>query len=297
VIWSREEDTQQDFYRPACAVRFGAALDASGKPTALRARVAGSGPLLFNRPQVVKNGLDPMAVTGVFDLPYRIDNRSTESVEVPPPVRVGFWRGTSNSQNTFFLECFIDELAHAAAEDPLAFRRRLLAHDKRAMAMLLLLAHRAQWDEPPPGRYLGMAYFQAARWKTRVAIAAEVSRREQALHLERLVCVADSGLVVNPSLAQAQLEGGMLFGLDAALHGEITLEGGRVQQSNFHDYPVLRIGQAPALEVFTIEGDEQPGSLGEIGVPAVAPALANAVFAATRKRIRTLPLAKHVTFA
>jgi isoquinoline 1-oxidoreductase beta subunit len=291
VIWSREEDIQQDFYRPANAARMTGGLDAAGKPVGLRVRVAGSGPLLYNRPQAVKDGLDPMAITGLADMPYRIENRLTESVEVAPPVRIGFWRGTSNSQNTFFLESFIDELAHAARQDPLAFRRALLAHDMRALAVLDLAARKAGWDNQ---RAQGLAFFHAPRWRTRVAVIADVDRAGDALRVRRLVCVADSGLVVNPNLVQAQLEGGMLFGLSAALNGEITVERGRVAQSNFHDYPVLRMQHTPALETFTIEGDDQPGSFGEVSVPPVAPAVANAVFAATGRRIRTLPLAKSI---
>lgn len=297
VIWSREEDMQQDFYRPACAVRLSAALDAQGRPTAAHIRVAGSGPLLFNRPQAVKDGLDPMAVTGLADMPYRIEHRHTESVEVPPPVRVGFWRGTSNSQNTFFLESFIDELAHAARQDPLAYRRALLAHDPRSVAVLDLAATKAGWGRAAAGSAQGVAFFHAARWKTRVALVVELSRAGDALRVARMVCVADSGLVVNPNLVQAQLEGGLLFGLNAALNGEITVAQGRVVQSNFHDYPILRMHETPAMETYTIEGDTEPGSFGEIAVPPVAPALANAVFAAHGRRIRALPMAKQVAFA
>lgn len=293
VIWSREEDTQQDFYRPANAVRFKGGLDAQGVPIALTARVAGSGPLIFNRPQAVKGGLDPMAIVGLADCPYRIEQRATESVEVTPPVRVGFWRSTSNSRNTFFLESFMDELAHAAGQDPYRFRRALLAHDPRAVAVLDPAADLGGWHRPATrGAALGIAFYHAPRWLTRVAAVVALSAGERGLHIERIVCVADSGLVVNPNLARAQLEGGIVYGLNAALYGEITLENGHVQQSNFHDYRLLRIGEVPPIAVHIIEGDEAPGSFGEIGVPAVAPALANAVFAATGKRIRNLPISR-----
>jgi isoquinoline 1-oxidoreductase beta subunit len=289
VIWSREEDTQQDFYRPAVAARLSAALDEAGRAVALRARVASSGPLMFNRPEAIKNGLDPMAITGIVDLPYAIEHRTVESVEVAPPVRVGMWRSTSNSQNTFFLESFVDELAHAAGRDPLAYRRELVSHDPRALAVLERAGRESGWGSGD-GHYRGVAYLHAPRWKTRVGTVVDLAGEGELLRIARVVCVADSGLVVNPNLAHAQLEGGVVFALSAALHGEITLEAGRVAQSNFHDYPLLRIGQTPRIDTFLIEGEDQPGSFGEVSVPGVAPALANALFAATGQRCRSLPL-------
>jgi isoquinoline 1-oxidoreductase subunit beta len=291
VIWSREQDMLMDYFRPAMTARLQGGLDDSGKLTSVRVRVAGGGPFAFNRPQLVKDGLDPLSIGGIADFPYQVANRFTDSVQIDPPVRVGFWRGTSNSQNNFFLEAFFDELAHAAGKDPYAFRRELLTHDARSLAVLDLAARKAGWGENKDGRYRGIAFMHAGRWETRVAQIVELSKSADALKIERIVCVVDSGLIINPNLAQSVVEGGVIFGLSAALTGEVTLKEGRVQQSNFHDYPVLRLNQVPPIEVHLIEGDtEKPGSFGEVAAPSVVPALVNAVFAATGKRVHSLPL-------
>ena len=290
VIWSREEDMQQDFYRPAYAAQLKAVLSEQGKPAALQARISGSGPINYFRPDLIKNGVDPISTRDLVDLWYDIEKRHVETVEVAPPVRVGFWRSTGASQNVFFAESFIDECAHASSTDPVELRRQLLKHDPRSLAVLNLAVEKAGWGQNAPDTAHGIAFFASPRWKCRVALVAELAKRGNAFVPSRMVCAADIGLAVNPAIARDQLEGAIIFGLTAALYGEITVADGAVQQSNYHDYPMLRMAQTPAIETYLIEGESEPGSVGEIGVPAVAPALANALFAATGRRERSLPL-------
>ena len=291
VIWSREEDIQQDYFRPAYAARFRASLAEDGLPTALEARITGSGPLNYVRPDLIRNGVDPISTRDLVNLWYNVDKRHVETIEVAPPVRVGFWRSTGSSQNVFFAESFIDECAHAGRLDPLELRRSLLSHDARSLAVLNLAAQKAGWHNQAPNNiWRGIAFFASPHWKCRVALVAEIEKRGDNYLPSRMVCAADIGLAINPSIVRDQLEGAIVFGLTAALYGEITVSEGAVQQSNFHDYPMLRISQTPRIETHLIEGESEPGSAGEIGVPAVAPALANALFAATGVRVRELPL-------
>jgi isoquinoline 1-oxidoreductase beta subunit len=291
VVWSREEDMRADFYRPANAVCMTAAVDRSGALRGLECRVAGSGPLRFNRPMAVKDGVDPMSVVGLTDLPYALDALRVTSAEVQPPVRVGMWRGTSNTQNTFFLESFVDELAHRAGADPHGYRRAMLGDDARSLAVLDRAVREAGWEARSDARPMGVAFCKVPRWLTRAALVCELARAGEALRIARLTCVVDSGLVVNPALATAQVEGAIAYALTAALWGEITIAHGRVQQGNFDDCRVLRMGEMPDIRVHLVEGDETPGSFGEVGVPLVAPALCNAIFRATGRRLRALPLA------
>lgn len=291
VIWSREEDMRQDYYRPAYAARLRAAVGDDGMPVALETRLAGSGPLAYARPDLIKNGIDPISVRDLVDLWYGIGSRRVETVELSPPVRVGFWRSTGASQNVFFVESFIDEIAHAGKLDPVVLRRRLLAFDLRSQAVLDLAAQKAGWETAAAnGVSRGIAFFASPRWKCRVALIAEIEKRGDRLVPSRIICAADIGLAVNPDIVRCQLEGGIIFGMTAALYGNITLAKGAVVQSNFHDYQLLRMPQTPAIEIHLIEGDGEPGSVGEIGVPAVAPALANAFHAATGERVRRLPI-------
>ena len=292
VIWSREEDMRQDYYRPAYAASLIAALGEDGLPQALQVRLAGSGPLVHARPDRVTDGIDPISVRDLVDLWYAIGSRRVESIEIEPPVRVGFWRGTGATQNVFFVESFMDEIAQASGLDPLDLRRRLLAHDLRSLAVLDLAAGQAGWHAPAaPELRRGIAFFASPRWKCRVALVAEIAPAGERWRPVRMVCAVDVGLAVNPAIVRDQIAGGIVYGLSAALYGEITIERGAVQQSNFDDYPVLRMAQAPLIEVHLVEGDREPGSVGEIGVPTVAPALANALFAATGARVRRLPIA------
>jgi isoquinoline 1-oxidoreductase beta subunit len=291
VIWTREDDIRHDFYRPATYNELEAALDEKGWPVAWRHHIVA--PSIFARvfPRAVADGLDRTAVEGAADLPYAIPHLHVSYVMENTPVPVGFWRSVGFSQNTFVTECFLDELAAAGHQDPYRLRRALLAQNrhKRHLAVLELAAEKAGWGRPlPRGRQRGIAV--AESFGSFVAQVAEVSVRDGAVRVHRVVCAVDCGLVVNPDTVVAQMESGIVYGLTAALKGEITIAQGRVVQSNFHDYPLLRFDEMPAIEVHLIESDEPPGGVGEPGTPPIAPAVANAVFAATGKPVRRLPI-------
>ena len=300
VVWSREDDMQHDVYRPMSYHRMSGGLDQSGNVVAWRHRIVSPSiisrfipawlpDLVVHRLAPMKGGVDEGSVEGARDHAYAVPNVLVEWVKADTPVPVGFWRSVGFSFNVFAVESFIDELAHAAGRDPFEFRRKLLADAPRQRAVLELAAGKAGWGKPlPAGRFHGIAV--ARSFQSYVAQVAEVSVQDGAIRVHRVVCAADCGIAVNPSTLRAQMEGGIAFGLGAALHGEITLQGGRVQQSNFHDYPVLRLSETPVIEVHLQPSPEPPTGAGEPGVPPIAPALANAVFAATGRRIRTLPL-------
>jgi isoquinoline 1-oxidoreductase beta subunit len=272
VLWTREDDLQHDFYRPANAVRLRAVLDARGLPNAWWQRLAG-----------------PRRALGGVDVPYSIPNLRIEQVEDDPGVPTGAWRSVGASQNAFPIECFIDELAHAAGQDPLAFRVKLLGNAPRHRAALELAAQKAGWGgRLPPGRGRGLAvYHSFAGW---VAHVAEVSVVKGAIRVHRVVSAVDCGIAVNPDGVRAQTESSITLGLTAALKGPITLGEGRVAQGNFNDYPLLRIDEMPKVEVHLVPSREPPGGVGEPGLPPIAPAVANAVFAATGQRLRRLPM-------
>ncbi len=290
VIWSREDDMQHDFYRPATYNRLAAGLDAQGFPVAWTHRIVG--PSIMSRvfPDFVKNGLDRSSVDGAADLPYALPNILVDYVLTQTPVPVGFWRSVGNSQNSFISECFFDELAVAGGKDPYELRRRLLNKSPRHLGVLELAATKAGWGTPlPPGRHRGIAVVSS--FGSYIAQVAEVSvAKGGAVRVHRVVCAVDCGSVVNPDTIEAQMESGIVFGLTAALKGAITIGNGRVQQSNFHDYEMLRIHEMPVVEVHIVPSKEAPGGIGEPGTPPIAPAVANAVFAATGKRIRRLPI-------
>lgn len=289
IIWSREDDIQHDFYRPATYNVLRAALDAQGMPVAWLHRIVGPS-LLAQRGEVLPNGIDRTMVEGAANLPYDIPNLQVEYHYKDAGVPVGFWRSVGASQNAFITESFIDELAAAAGKDPYEYRRMLLGKSPRHRAVLELAATKAGWGTPvPTGRHRGIAVaFSYASWAAEVA---EVSvATDGAVRVHRVVCVIDCGLAVNPDQVRAQMEGGIVYGLTAALYGAITIQNGRVQQSNFHDYRMLRIHEMPTIEVHILPTDEPPGGVGEPGVPPIAPAVANAIFAATGKRIRQLPI-------
>ena len=231
----------------------------------------------------------PLALDGV-KVPYAIPNVSIEFVEEEPNVPTSAWRAVGASQNAFSIECFIDELAHAAREDPLQYRLELLAEEPRYTRVLSLVAEKADWNgRSTNGRYQGIAFYYC--YKSAVAQIAEVSvTPEDAIIVHRVVCAIDCGIAVNPDQVVAQVEGAIVFGLSAALSGEITIKNGQIQQSSFADYPILTLAQTPSIEVYIVPSTESPRGVGEPGVPPIAPAVANAVFAATGKRLRTLPL-------
>jgi isoquinoline 1-oxidoreductase beta subunit len=290
VVYTREDDTRHDFYRPATYNVFRAGLDRQGRPIAWTHRVVG--PSIFARaaPQWLdKTGLDSTSVEGAANLPYAIPNLRVDWVRHDTAVPVGFWRSVGGSQNAFITESFVDELAHAARQDPFEFRRRLLEHHPRHRAVLELAAEKAGWGAPlPAGRARGIAVHES--FGSYVAEVAEVSVAEGRVRVHRVVCAVDCGTVVNPDTVVAQMESGIVYGLTAALHGAITLERGRVQQSNFHDYPLLRLNEMPLVETHILPSTAAPGGVGEPGVPPAAPAVTNAVFALTGKRVRSLPI-------
>jgi isoquinoline 1-oxidoreductase subunit beta len=299
VIWTREEDIQHDVYRPYYYDRLAAGVDARGQPIAWTHRLVGPAILARWAPPAFKDGIDADAVDGAAQLLYDIPAIRVEYVRHEEPVlNTGFWRGVGVTHNTFVIESFIDELAAAAHQDPVAYRRALLGKSPRARAVLDLAAQAAGWGKPlPGGRGRGVSLLYSG-WGSYLAQVAEVSvSKSGEVRVHRIVCAVDCGTVVNPDTVKAQIEGGIVFGIGGALFGEVTLENGRVQQSNFHDVRVLRINETPAIEVHLVRNGEAPGGIGEPGTAVTAPAVANAVFAATGKRIRKLPLERQLRSA
>jgi isoquinoline 1-oxidoreductase beta subunit len=296
VIWTREEDIQHDVYRPYYYDRIAAALDPEGRPLAWTHRIVGPAIVARFLPAAFKNGIDPDAFDGAVQLLYDIPSIRVEFVRHEEPVlNTGFWRGVGVTHNTFVVESFVDELAVAAGQDPVAYRRGLLGKSPRASKVLDVAAEAAGWGKPLPkgwGRGVSVLF---SEWGTYLAEVAEVEVSEAGeVLVHRIVCAVDCGTVVNPDTVRAQIEGGILFGLGAALWNEVTVENGRVEQSNFHDYRPLRMSDAPKIEVHLVRNLETPGGIGEPGTAATAPAIANAVFAATGQRIRKLPIEKQL---
>jgi isoquinoline 1-oxidoreductase beta subunit len=291
VIWSREEDIQHDMYRPYYLDRLSAGLDAAGKPVAWTHRIAGSSVMARYYPPYVKDGLDPDAVEAAAEPPYALPNIHVDFVRVEPPgVRTSWWRGVGPTHNVFVVESFIDELAHAAKQDPVAYRKGLLGHNPRALAVLSLAAEKAGWGSPLPARHgrgisVQFAYGSYTSQVAEVEVAADGS-----VKVKRIVCAVDCGMYVNPDTIEAQIQGGTLFGLTAALHGSITFKDGRVEQSNFDSYLPMRIEEVPVVETHLIKNAEAPGGIGEAPTAIVSAAVTNAIFAATGKRLRSLPI-------
>lgn len=291
LVWTREEDIQHDMYRPYWCDRLAVGLDASGKPVAWNNRFAGSSVLARWAPPAFRNGLDPDTTEGAIDLVYDIPNFHVEYVRVEPPgIPTAFWRSVGPSHNVFVTESVIDELAAAAKQDPVDYRRALLGKSPRAKAALELAAAKAGWGgKLPAGRGRGVSLqFVFGSYLAQVA-EVEVAR-DGSVRVHRVVCAMDCGTVVNPDTVQAQLQSGINFGVTAALYGEITLKDGRVEQSNFDSYQMLRIDQAPAIEVHIVPSTEPPGGMGETGTSGIVPAISNAIFAATGKRLRKMPV-------
>jgi isoquinoline 1-oxidoreductase beta subunit len=289
VVYSREDDIQHDFYRPASYHVLRAALDGSGNPVAWSHRVVAPSIMARWFPDSIQNGLDGEAVEGAVGLPYAIPNVRVEYRMAETGIPVGFWRSVNHTHNGFVTECFIDELARAARTDPYEYRRRLLADAPRHGQVLQTAAERAGWGTPlPAGRARGIAVHES--FASIVAQVAEVSLESGRVRVHRVVCAVDCGPVVNPDTLEAQVESAMVYGLTAALYGAITIDAGRVQQSNFHDYEMLRMNEMPTVEVHVVSGHDSPGGAGEIGTPPIAPAVANAVAALTRRPVRSLPI-------
>ena len=289
VMWTREDDMHHDYYRPATLNRLSAALDKDGMPVAWRHEIAGGS--IFSRvfPGAIKNGIDNTSVEGAANLPYAIPNLQVTWAMENGAVPVGFWRSVGSSQNAYITECFLDELATAAGKDPYEYRRALLAKHPRHLGVLELAAQKAGWGTPlPAGRTRGIAVAEA--FGSYCAQVAEVSVERGQVRVQRVVCAIDCGMVVNPDTVVAQMESGIVYGLTAVLKGEITIKNGRVEQNNFSDYPLLRLDEMPDIEVHIVKSAENPGGVGEPGTPPIAPAVANAVFAATGKPVRKLPI-------
>ena len=289
LIYSREDDMKGYFYRPASQVKFSAALDDAGRPVTFSARVAC--PSVFQAAGFpLKDGMDQTSVEGLKDWPYDCPNVQVEWSRHEAGIGVWFWRSVGNSQNYFFSESFTDELATAAGKDPFEYRRGLLTKHPRHKAVLELAASKAGWGSPlPAGRARGIAVCES--FGSMVAEVAEVSVEDGKAKVHRVVCAVDCGMTVNPNIVKRQMESAIIFGLSAALYGKITIKDGRVEQSNFHDYPVVRMNETPQVEVHLVPSGEKPGGVGEPGTPPIAPAVCNALFALTGKRIRSLPIA------
>jgi len=282
-------------YRPYWFDRLSAGLDAKGMPVAWNNRFAGSSVLARWAPPFFKDGLDPDTTEGAINLVYALPNMHVEYVRVEPPgIPTAFWRSVGPSHNVFVTESFIDELAAAAKQDPVAYRLALLDKNPRAKAVLALAAEKAGWGQSLPARgaaRVGRGVSLQSVFATYMAQIAEVEvSKDGAVRVRRVVCAVDCGTVVNPDTVQAQIQSAVIFGITAALYGEITVKNGRVVQTNFDTYQILRMNEAPAIEVHIVRSAEPPGGMGEAGTSAIAPAVTNAVFAATGKRLRKLPI-------
>jgi isoquinoline 1-oxidoreductase/isoquinoline 1-oxidoreductase beta subunit len=301
---------QHDFYRPATYNVLSAALDADGKAQSWSHKIVAPSMTRSLLPLVIKvvpewvpdwvgNAVagvggrlmktrDGSSHEGAIDHPYRIPNVHIANVWHDPGVPLGFWRSVGHSQNAFVIESFIDELAHKAGEDPYEFRRRLLEGNSRHLGVLDLVAQKADWGKPQLGTHQGIAVHES--FGSVVAEVAEVTVANGSIKVDRVVCAVNCGLAVNPDQVHAQVESAVIFGLTAALRGKITIKDGAVVQSNFHDYPLLRMNETPRIEVHILPSAEKPTGIGEPGTPPIAPAVANAIYAATGQRLRTLPL-------
>ena len=298
LLWSREEDMLHGRYHPVTQCRMTAGLDAQGNVTALHMRISGQSILAGIAPQTLQNGKDIRTFQGLLSggdnmFGYTVPNLLIDHAMRNPPVPPGFWRGVNHNQNAIYLECFIDELAHATGLDPLAFRRKLMSNHPKHRAVMEAAAAKAGWGTPTkPGVFRGLA--QHMGFGSYTAAVAEVSvSKEGKLKVHRIVAATDSGYAVNPQQIAAQVEGSFAYGLSAALYGECTLENGRMQQTNFDTYPPIRMDEMPAVETIVMPSGGFWGGVGEPTISVAAPAVLNALFAATGKRIRTLPLKNH----
>ncbi len=291
VVWTREEDIQHDMYRPYFVDRMSAGLDEAGMPIAWNHRFAGSSILARWLPPAFNNGIDADTIDGAINLPYTLPSMRVEYLRMEPPgIPTAFWRSVGPSHTVFVVESFMDELAATAKKDPVDYRRALLDKAPRAKAVLHLAAEKAGWGQPLPkgsGRGVSLQFV----FGTYMAQVAEVEvSKDGEVRVRRVVCAVDCGSVVNPDTVRAQVQGAVIFGISAALFGEITLKDGRVEQANFDTYRVLRMNEAPTIEVHIIKNTEPPGGMGEPGTSAIVPAVTNAIFAATGKRLRKLPV-------
>jgi isoquinoline 1-oxidoreductase beta subunit len=293
TIWTREDDIRGGYYRPMWHSSLNAGLDAAGKPVAWKHTIVGQS-IVENTPfeGEIKNGVDGTSVEGAANLVYEVPNAAVDLHSPRSPVPVLWWRSVGHTHTGFVVESFIDELAQAAGKDPYAYRRELLAGKERHLGVLELAAQKAGWGTPlPAGRARGIAVH--ASFGSFCAQVGEVSIQDRTITVHRVVCAVDCGRAINPETIRAQMEGGIVFGLSAALYGQVTMKQGRVQQSNFHDYPVLRLNSMPVVEVHIVPSTERPSGIGEPGTPLMAAVLGNALFTLTGQRVRSLPLVRH----
>lgn len=291
LLWTREDDTTHDKYRPPARNTLSGAFDPSGKLDTVKIHLVA--PSITSRwaPGAVPQGTpDPFAVEAAHNFPYDVPNLYIDYLQHEVGLEVGYWRSVSHALNCFTVESFMDELAAEAQMDAVEFRRSLLGKQPRWLAVLEVAARKANWGNPPQGRHQGVALMSG--YDTYLAQVAEISLEGNRLKVHRIVCAIDCGQMVNPGIVQAQAEGGIVFGLTAALFSEINVVGGKVQEQNFDTYRMLRLNEAPAIEVHLLDTDEKPGGMGEPTVALVAPAVCNAIYAATRKRLRKLPIVK-----
>jgi isoquinoline 1-oxidoreductase beta subunit len=290
VVWTREEDIQHDLYRPAYRDVISASLQ-NGKIVAWKYKISGSSIFARWLPPAFQGGIDADAVDSAVDMPYDIPNKHIEYVRAEPPaIQTGFWRGVGPNNNVFAVECFVDELARKAGKDPVEFRRSMLNGNPRLKAALELAAEKSAWGQPLPAR-VGRGVCVQPSFASFIATVVEAEVDEHGeVRLRRVTSAVDTGIAVNPDIIVAQLQGGLIFGLTAALWGEITIENGRVQQSNFNDYRMLRINEVPKIDVHVIKSGENPDGIGETGANAGPPALRNAIYAATGVALRRLPI-------
>jgi isoquinoline 1-oxidoreductase beta subunit len=294
VVWTREEDIQHDIYRPVYLDRLSASVT-QGRIVGWKHRITGSSILARWLPPAFQHGIDIDGVDSAVDIPYDIANLRVEYVrDEPPAVPTGFWRGVGPNNNVFAIESFMDELAKKSNKDPVAFRRDLLGKTPRLKAALELAAEKAGWGTPLPARTGRGVALQTAFGSFIATVAQATVDGHGEVRVERIVSAVDTGIVVNPDTVIAQLQGGLAFGLTAALYGSITIDKGRVQQSNFNNYRMLRINEMPPIEVYLIKSGEAPGGIGETGTTAAPPALVNALAAATGIRLRRLPVDREV---
>ena len=291
VVFSREDDTRAMFFRPASVTRFSAGFDETGRPLTFSAKVASPAlSIAAGFARELSDGIDNFALEGIAEFFYGVPNIKVEYVREEPGYQPWFWRSVGHSQNCFFLESFVDEMATAAGQDPYEFRRALLTDKPRQKGVLELVAEKAGWGKPlPAGMHRGIALTHS--FGSHVAEVAEVSVADNgSVTVHRVVAAVDCGMTVNPQIVRRQIEGAIVFGLSAALYGKVTIRDGEVEQGNYDDYPVLRMPEMPKVEVHIVPSTEKPSGIGEPGLPPLAPAVCNALFAATGKRLRRLPI-------
>jgi isoquinoline 1-oxidoreductase beta subunit len=291
LVWTREDDMTHDAYRPPALDQCTGAFDKDGKLIAWNLKLVGPSVTARMFPAVVEKMVDPFAVEAASNYPYDVPNVQVDYVQHEIGIHVGYWRSVSHALNCFVAESFMDELAAAAKLDPLQFRTQLLGKQRRYAEVLKIVADKANYGSAPAGRFQGVALMEG--YGTYMAQIAEVSVEQGQAKIHRITCVADCGQVVNPDIVKAQIESSIVFGLSAALWGEINVQGGRVQQTNFDSYRIARLNDMPTLSIYVLTSDEPPGGIGEPATALVAPAVCNAIYLATGKRIRSLPLTRH----